>query len=290
VSSSQPAFLSYAREDASFVLSLAKDLKAEGVNVWLDQLDIAPGRQWDRSVEEALVNCGQMLVVLSPAAVDSNNVMDEVAFALDERKAVIPLLHVECRVPFRLRRLQYVDFRLDYESGIRSLVSVLSTDQEAAAVASTRNDEQSVTPQSRSSGDNNSEDEEPLQRPETNEESPTFATPSLPASDFAINAAPLVSPEEPPSARERSVLSADKHVESTRQLKSAGTKKHSRKTPVDEIAAGTEFRDSQSAEEQSRGLLAEDSIERNRRILRNILLLGLLILVGLTIVIAISNR
>ena len=36
-------FVSYAREDSDFVLRLAGDLKAQGVPIWLDKWDIAPG-------------------------------------------------------------------------------------------------------------------------------------------------------------------------------------------------------------------------------------------------------
>jgi carbonic anhydrase len=50
-------FLSYAREDSAFVLRLAANLKVQGANVWMDQLDIPPGRQWDREVERALNEC-----------------------------------------------------------------------------------------------------------------------------------------------------------------------------------------------------------------------------------------
>jgi hypothetical protein len=66
-----------------------------------------------------------MLVVLSPAAVASNNVMDEVAFALDEGKTVIPVLREECRIPFRLRRVQYIDFKSDYPAGLEALLRTL---------------------------------------------------------------------------------------------------------------------------------------------------------------------
>jgi hypothetical protein len=130
-----PVFVSYAREDAGFALRLAGDLKEKGANVWLDQLDIRPGRQWDREVERALSMCNEMLVVLSPAAIDSNNVMDEVAFALDERKTVIPILHGECRLPFRLRRLQYIDLKSDYEQGLQQLLITLAQEEQIASAA-----------------------------------------------------------------------------------------------------------------------------------------------------------
>ena len=126
------AFFSYCHEDSDFALRLAGDLKAAGANVWLDQLDIVPGQRWDRAVENALINCSRMLVILSPSSVDSTNVMDEVSFALEEKKAIIPVIHKDCKVPFRLRRVQYVDFRQDYARGLRELLKTLVPEQKAA--------------------------------------------------------------------------------------------------------------------------------------------------------------
>src|SRR5262245_33156076 len=123
--SAPSAFFSYAREDSDFALRLAGDLKAAGAAVWLDQLDIQPGQRWDRAVEEALTQCVRMLVVLTPAAVNSTNVMDEVSFALEERKTIIPIIHRDCVIPFRLRRLQHRDFRQDYARVLNDLVRTL---------------------------------------------------------------------------------------------------------------------------------------------------------------------
>ena len=121
----QFAFVSYAREDAEFVLRLAKDLRLGGAGVWVDQLDIAPGQRWDRAVEDALAKCLQLVVILSPAAVESTNVMDEVSLALEDGKTVVPVLHRQCKIPFRLRRLQYVDLSVDYKAGHDRLLDTL---------------------------------------------------------------------------------------------------------------------------------------------------------------------
>ena len=120
------AFFSYSREDSEFVLHVARDLKAAQANVWLDQIDILPGQRWDDAVERALADCPRMLVVLSPAAVHSTNVMDEVSFALEEGKTVIPILYRDCGIPFRLRRVQYIDFRRDCEHGLTELLKTLA--------------------------------------------------------------------------------------------------------------------------------------------------------------------
>ncbi len=119
------AFFSYSRHDSEFVLKLAKDLRAAGADLWLDQLDINAGQHWDTVIAEALGRSTLLLVVLSPESVTSDNVMDEVSFALDKRKTVIPVLHKACEVPFRLRRMQYADFTAAYEKGLAALLKAL---------------------------------------------------------------------------------------------------------------------------------------------------------------------
>jgi TIR domain len=123
------AFFSYSRDDSSFVVRLAGDLKAAGANVWLDQLDILPGQRRDRAIEDALKNCPRLIVILSPSAVESTHVMNEVSFALEEQKTVIPVIYRDCVIPFRLRRLQYVDFKQVYAYGLKELLKVLSPQQ-----------------------------------------------------------------------------------------------------------------------------------------------------------------
>jgi hypothetical protein len=118
-------FFSYGRADAEFVLKLAVDLRSIGTNLWLDQLDIPGGARWDHAVEEALKASPCLLVVLSPASVTSHNVMDEVSFGLETHKTIVPILYRDCDIPFRLRRLQYIDFRVGYDDGFKRLIQTL---------------------------------------------------------------------------------------------------------------------------------------------------------------------
>jgi hypothetical protein len=120
------AFFSYSRQDSEFAQKLAQDLRSSGASVWLDQLDIRPGQRWDRTVQDAVTSCPRMLVVLSPSSVDSENVMDEVSFALERKKTVIPVLYRDCDIPFRLGRVQYIDFRTDYDRALKELVETLN--------------------------------------------------------------------------------------------------------------------------------------------------------------------
>ena len=115
-------FINYAREDCPFVRSVVAQLRNAGVPVWMDEADISPGARWDQAIEQALNACSSVLVVLSPDAVKSHNVLDEMAFALDEGKRIIPIKHKECNIPLRLRRIQYIDFTADHDSALRKLV------------------------------------------------------------------------------------------------------------------------------------------------------------------------
>jgi hypothetical protein len=134
------AFISYCRADSDFALRLAGDLKAAGANVWLDQLDIIPGQLWDRAIEDAITNCPRMVVIVSPASVNSTNVMDEVSFALEEQKTVIPVIYRDCAIPFRLRRVEHVDLSKDYSRGLQELLKTLAIGQSLGQGESVRAD------------------------------------------------------------------------------------------------------------------------------------------------------
>ena len=130
-------FISYARVDAEFALRLAKDLRSAGINIWLDQLDITPGDRWDRAVEAALRDCPCFLIILSPASVASHNVMDEVSFGLEQNKRILPVRYQDCEVPFRMRRLQRIDFTGDYSNSFSQLRTALEAVESSRILQST---------------------------------------------------------------------------------------------------------------------------------------------------------
>jgi tetratricopeptide (TPR) repeat protein len=129
---STKTFISYAHDDLAFALKLAGDLRKAGANIWLDRFDIPVGKNWPRAVQEALDSCSQFLVILSPASVESDNVLAELDLALEDRKLVFPVLRGECRRPFRIRSLQYADFTKNYERGLSDLLNALGVKLEQA--------------------------------------------------------------------------------------------------------------------------------------------------------------
>ncbi len=122
-------FISYARADAQFVIGLAEKLRSVRVSLWLDQLDIRPGDPWEESIEKALEDCESVLLVLSPASMESVNVKDEVSYAIEEGKRIVPLLYQACKIPLRLRRLHYVDFTASFDAGMSALQKALEVDE-----------------------------------------------------------------------------------------------------------------------------------------------------------------
>lgn len=119
-------FFSYSRADGSeFALRLATDLKEKGFNVWIDQQDIRAGMEWDTEIEKALISCDCVLFLETEKSVVSNNVLDEVYYALEQNKKVIPLIYVDSKTPFRLNRLQHIDFTKNYDTGFAQLVNEL---------------------------------------------------------------------------------------------------------------------------------------------------------------------
>ena len=130
-------FFSYSRADASdFALRLALDLKKEGFNVWIDQEDIRAGSEWDLEIEKALETCDCLLFIETEKSVTSNNVLDEVYYALEEKKKVIPLILVDSKTPFRLQRLQHIDFSKNYHTGLGLLINELRDTTTAQAFIS----------------------------------------------------------------------------------------------------------------------------------------------------------
>ena len=55
----------------------------------------------------------------------SQNVMDEVSFAIERNKRILPILYRNCDIPFRLKRLQYIDFSGDYNVARNKLLDAL---------------------------------------------------------------------------------------------------------------------------------------------------------------------
>ncbi len=122
-------FISYATKDAKFAHRLADDLRRLGVPVWIAPESIHPGEGWVEAIERGLRESSHMVVVLTPAALESKWVRKETDVAIaQERKGrirVIPLDVEPCEVPLLLGSYQMVSFRRDYDAGLSQLSRIL---------------------------------------------------------------------------------------------------------------------------------------------------------------------
>jgi hypothetical protein len=100
-------FISYASADRERAKLFAEVLAEQGWSVWWDRA-IPPGRQFDEVIEEALDAAKCVVVLWSQASAASTWVKTEAAEAM-RRKALIPAIIEEVRIPLEFRRLQAAD-------------------------------------------------------------------------------------------------------------------------------------------------------------------------------------
>jgi hypothetical protein len=67
-----------------------------------------------------------MLLILSPAAIESENVHDEWSYFIGQRKAIYPFIFQPCEIPFRLRRRQHVTSSGDKLNDVRMIIDALA--------------------------------------------------------------------------------------------------------------------------------------------------------------------
>jgi hypothetical protein len=131
-------FVSYSRVDLAWVDKLVRKLEVAGLKVWLDVHELHAGKPWDSEIGDALQGMGVLMVVLSPDSVKSRNVLDEINFALNKNRIVVPVLYRPCDVPYRVERLQRVDFTGNDDAAFPGLVEILKAalNESGAAAAS----------------------------------------------------------------------------------------------------------------------------------------------------------
>ncbi len=122
-------FVSHAHQDAEFAHRLADDLQRHGWKVWIAPDSIRPGERWVRAINRGLEESGVFVLVLTPAAVNSQWVQDETDAAIElkqqGRARFIPVELEPCRVPPLWGVYQRVPFNDQYEHGRTALLDEL---------------------------------------------------------------------------------------------------------------------------------------------------------------------
>src|SRR3984957_13072982 len=133
------AFLSYAREDRSFVEQLRTDLIAAGLEVWVDVEDIPGGARWRERVTHGIEACKAFVFVITPDSVASGACQEELSLAGSFNKLIVPVVRrpVDDDLPPELSEFEWIFIGEDadpdvetrnLEIGTHKLVEALRTD------------------------------------------------------------------------------------------------------------------------------------------------------------------
>ena len=95
-------FVSYAHVDANRVFPELIRFYNQGYNIWYDQ-GISPGSEWPEEIEEALIKSSLFVVFVSPHAVESQNVRNEIHLALSEKIPFIAIFLEDTELKYGLR-------------------------------------------------------------------------------------------------------------------------------------------------------------------------------------------
>lgn len=123
-------FVSYSREDKDVVLTIAEELRREGVSVWIDQGSIDGATIWGEEIVHALEAAKVMLLMISGRSVDSANVLKEVMLASEHKDRILPVHLEPTRIPaalkYPLAGIQHIEFyEGDRHSNIKSILRSL---------------------------------------------------------------------------------------------------------------------------------------------------------------------
>ena len=109
-------FLSHSSVDKPFVRRLASELRISGGDIWIDEVEINVGDSLIAKISEGLEASTYLICVLSEASVSSNWVQQELRLFATEQitrseKKILPVRLDECKIPYFLQDLLYVDFK-----------------------------------------------------------------------------------------------------------------------------------------------------------------------------------
>src|ERR1700736_541348 len=113
-------FVSYSRRDGEFVRRLAGSIEDRGKQVWLDTEGIADGEVFPQAIRTAIEQSDAFLFVITPAAVESSYCENEVEYARELQKRIVPILCEpvpDPQLPAEIRDRNWIPFtdRDDYE-------------------------------------------------------------------------------------------------------------------------------------------------------------------------------
>ena len=121
-------FICHSSKDKSFVRELVKRLRGDGVECWVDELEIRIGDSIHQKINDGLARSDFFSIVLSTASVKSRWVNEELASASTMEKysqsgvLILPILIEDCDIPPLLLDRRYANFKDDPDSAYKELL------------------------------------------------------------------------------------------------------------------------------------------------------------------------
>ena len=107
-------FLSYSRDDQDRVLDLAGKLRSAGVSLWIDQGAIDAASLWSEQIVNALESAKVLILVVTAAAVRSDNVAKEVMLFSERKGHILPVYLEPTVIPptlrYQLAGIQHIEY------------------------------------------------------------------------------------------------------------------------------------------------------------------------------------
>ncbi len=131
-------FLSHAAADKPEAMRLAVALKARGVEVWFDEWELIPGQSFVHEIARALEHASAMVVLLTPASIDSEFVRSEINFALTHESfqgRVFPVVvgeEIPANTPWILRRFEVLHVEPEDSDSVASSADLIARSLEAS--------------------------------------------------------------------------------------------------------------------------------------------------------------
>ncbi|MCP4603783.1 MAG: toll/interleukin-1 receptor domain-containing protein [Proteobacteria bacterium] len=133
----RPIFLSYVREDSCYVDRICERLAECNIIYWLDRINIPPGKNWKRAIENAIEEGGLFVACFSDnyLARERSYMNEELWLAIKELRLrgfshewFLPIRLTDCLLPEvyiaadkKLRDIRTIDFYDDFAAGLDSL-------------------------------------------------------------------------------------------------------------------------------------------------------------------------
>lgn len=95
-------FLSYCHKDQGIVFPIIEWLVRHGCRIWFDQ-GIETGADWAETIAQHLIECSTCMVFLSKSSIASHNCKNELNYAVEHNKQIIPLIYQHPIIPNGIR-------------------------------------------------------------------------------------------------------------------------------------------------------------------------------------------